>query len=483
MKKVITTHGGKTVSPSICRYIMGEYYIKNEECFYLDGSWYRINSPNLYKDHETGKWLTKKKLAKDDKMKYLEGIVAIDKDKNPVIGYFTSNKKKNVKIFSSNIPAKIDYCLSEELCDKLKFTLYNGIYADKEHITYMMRESKFSLNNIKRNLPYRASEVLFEFLEEYNKFPEKISPRFDTPIFQDLKYTFGVEIETHNGVIPENKCYKLGLIPLRDGSINGIEYATIPLSGPEGVESIYNAYETVHKHCTVSKSNSVHLHLGGYPRTKEAIVALYTLLFQIQDELYTYFPSGYRNTASIKQRDYCSPLPLIRAGRGSYQVKLDARFESLYEWISGGETFQNFSLAEHPGDRSGNHKWQVLQRYKNVNLISLIFGSRGTVEFRIHNPTIDPNKIVNWLLICSAILKYAEEHTDELINSTLNSSKSLFDIIKSVYSKSVTNYLIGYLGWKSKEHAEEAKKNDIEGNKMLQDEYAGKFIPNIFDIE
>ena len=47
----------------------------------------------------------------------------------------------------------------------------------------------------------------------------------------ELPYTFGIEFETAGGFLPQHRLYELGLIPLRDGSITGIEFATVVLKG------------------------------------------------------------------------------------------------------------------------------------------------------------------------------------------------------------------------------------------------------------
>jgi len=89
--------------------------------------------------------------------------------------------------------------------------------------------------------------------------------------------------------------------------------------------------------------------------------------------------------------------------------------------------------------------------------------------------------VVNWLLICTAILKYAEDNCEEIINSTLNSSKSIFDIIKHSYNSEITGYLIGYLSWKSNMHLKEKEEHDDQGFCMLRDEYAGVFVRTLFN--
>ena len=487
MGKQIKTYNGKIADSSNCRFIFGEYYIKGVECFLIDGQWYRINSPNLYKDWETGWYITKKQFnaykedfafsgLKGDDARYRYGIVDVTPEGDPVLGYFSINNAKNVPIFFStdkDSNGKNTFAISEDIVDRLKYEYYNGIYASDHIIKKLHNSSSFSLQEIKRKYPYRASEVLFPFLQEYKKYKEK------TLVTKSLefKYTFGLEIETDSGIIPSNYCYKYGLMPLRDGSIHGVEYATIPLSGKEGLETIKKSFEVINKYTEITTNNSLHVHLGGFPRTMETITALYTLLIKIQDEMYDFFPQVYANTRIFKQRDYCGPLPVLKAGRSTYENKLTSRFTSLYDWISNGDTFTGFSLKEHPNDRSGEHKWQIDQRYKNFNLVPLLFGARGTFEARLHNPTIDYNKAINWIYICAAILKYAEIYTRELIEASLTTPIKFYKVLRKIYNKKISDILIEYLEYKKELHIQEAQNGDVVGKIGLKEEKMGRMIP------
>jgi len=72
-----------------------------------------------------------------------------------------------------------------------------------------------------------------------------------------------------------------------------------------------------------------------------------------------------------------------------------------------GEEFHKFSNKNHPQDPHGEHKWMINSRYHIINLVPFLFGKRGTIEFRVHPPTLNPIKAINWLFICNAILKFA----------------------------------------------------------------------------
>jgi hypothetical protein len=89
-----------------------------------------------------------------------------------------------------------------------------------------------------------------------------------------LKYSFGFEFETSGGNIPLEELYRTGLMPLRDGSISGHEYTTIPLVGDFGLSVLENQINLLNKYTIIDKECSMHIHLGGYPIVKKPLCLL-----------------------------------------------------------------------------------------------------------------------------------------------------------------------------------------------------------------
>lgn len=56
--KIVTTYNGMKAERKRCRYIKGNFYIMNKQCFKIvpDGKWYRINSGMIFFNHNTGNW-------------------------------------------------------------------------------------------------------------------------------------------------------------------------------------------------------------------------------------------------------------------------------------------------------------------------------------------------------------------------------------------------------------------------------------------
>lgn len=81
-----------------------------------------------------------------------------------------------------------------------------------------------------------------------------------------------------------------------------------------------------------------------------------------------------------------------------------------------------------------------------MNLVSLIFSENRTVEFRLHTPTFNSEKIINWTYICSALLYYAENESYNIL-SDLKKSYSFNEIISEVYknNEELRDNLINYM--------------------------------------
>ena len=68
-------------------------------------------------------------------------------------------------------------------------------------------------------------------------------------------HTFGIEFETSAGFMPEEECFKTGLIPLRDGSIGACEYSTIVLKGGVGLDLLRKQAETLKRYTVFDKES------------------------------------------------------------------------------------------------------------------------------------------------------------------------------------------------------------------------------------
>jgi len=443
---------GKIVQRQNVRFIRGKYYIPNEECFFIGGQWYRINSDKIIFDHAHDRW----RLISEGI--YVHGVVNIDFDDKEgpfILGYFSPDVIDNIEIAIGKYNFNVVPGLSENLLRMANFEespsgyFYLPNYAKKESLSksyeaYPIIESRGSYYPHIEYL-YGAADHISNFTDSFNRFFRP--PAIISEVPEGLPYSYGVEFETCMGAIPERKLFMNGLIPCRDGSIHGFEYATIPLRGALGMQALHRHCSMLNKHCRISHKDSLHVHLGRYPRNKKYIMALYKLCTLLQDEIYTMFPVRYRNTGEFKNRNYCSPLNYLASSTES-----PYNFPSLFSALGGDPMNAEITNTNHPHDTSGVHKWNINHRYKIINFVPLIWGLRGTVEFRVHTPTMDYTKVSYWVFLCSSILKYAEKHAEELLGRLNNAQKTLTlnKVIKDVYTKETASKMGKYIRLRKK---------------------------------
>lgn len=455
----VTTVSGKQVPRNKCRFIQREYYEINVDCFLMsDNRWHRINNGKIAFDHESQKYVLREEVS------LIEGIVGIIADGSFQYGMFSPNPSKNIVVNNMT-------CISQEVVKGIELfeNISTGNLYTKDNFSSSMLKkgikSRYSFD-----LDYSAGPKIKMFShsheENYAHSSEKsVSPRFANELNGT---TFGFEIETSNGKIPERQLFNNGLIPLRDGSLrhDGIEpfeYTTIPLSGEKGLNTMIDICDMVSKYTEISKQCSLHLHIGGYKPSKQFVVALHRVLIRIQDELYSMFPENYRHTSEngFKQKDYCAPVKNLRLLKNS---TVDQNFETLFSYYSGGNSrFVDFGYCNHPKDGDNRAKWNISERYCIANIIPLIWGKSGTVEWRVHVPTQNVHKMINWLYICNAVMSYAHRHQKEISEFSDMRNVNLEAIIKDTYSASLSNIIYSYVQWRK----EYMTTMDVQGDREL----------------
>lgn len=271
-----------------------------------------------------------------------------------------------------------------------------------------------------RNFPYHFRKE-YEAVNNLETFKDRQKVRYDFefPVENFIKYSFGLEFETSNGIIPEEICFADGLIPLRDGSISGNEYSTVVLQGHKGFNLLYQQLETLRKYTRFDKECSLHIHFGGFPLEPKRILSLFNLCCIVQSSIAALVPKYTFRTSQYKSsgKDYCNAL-------GSPYTC----FEDFYAGFTGLRFFGSLQQP-HPLDIDRARKWNIPQRYYWVNLLNLIcYRVNKTVEFRLLRPSYNLEKILTWMYVFNAILVYAETH-DVSGNERLN----IFQILKAVY--------------------------------------------------
>jgi len=277
--------------------------------------------------------------------------------------------------------------------------------------------------------PYSFSKK-YEAVENFNLFDhkQKVLENINFPIAKYFKYTFGLEFETSTGIIPEDICFRDGLIPLRDGSISGNEYSTVILSGNEGFNLMYQQIKTLRKYTRFDKECSLHIHIGGFPLEPQKILSLYNLCFILESEIKTILPryTFYTSKYKASHKDYCKLLPR----------SFDS-FEDFYTAFTTNRFFGSLEQA-HPHDIDRSRKWQIHERYYWANLLNLIcYKVNKTMEFRMLRPTYNLEKILFWMYVFNAIMIVAETKT-----ITSKDHLKINDILSCVYPADLVETLM-----------------------------------------
>lgn len=277
--------------------------------------------------------------------------------------------------------------------------------------------------NIIRN--YSSASQLSTFSIRPNSYKFNNRP-YDSKYLTFLP-TIGLEFETSGGVIPQEHCYKYGLIPLKDGSISGNEYAT-GVHTPGTIHILEESMDVLEKYTTYNKECSLHIHFGNYPIAKKEIYTLYRVCKSVQEDFKRYLSQYCFQTSMYKRtgKDYCLILPNMNS------------FSEMYRHLSGGVPYADSLSAPHPMDEHKEHKWNIKTRYYWANLINLLFYEDcKTVEFRLLQPTYSFKEVLHWIFILNGILLYSRKVASKSLYKTINAktekSLKILDILKAVY--------------------------------------------------
>lgn len=464
-KKTVTTVCGKEVPKSEARLIAGRYYLPGVSCFlfYVDGKekYYRIESPFISYDYSTGKYALRKDLKH-------YGVVNLTKEKTPIFGRFSSYKGGPRAITTEDGNSYNEYSvLSYDILNsKWPEDISTGIFYDPRHpnLNLGKLKAKRKLNYGGVGIDYNANNKNPEFqkaIKAYESHHIPISKEVESIAKYFKDYTFGIEFETTTGTIPQYLLGKLGLIPLRDGSIAGYEYTTIPLKGVKGIQTIINICKELRKRCEYDHTCSMHIHIGGVRTDMLYLTVLYNLCSKIQDKVFRLVPhykSDPINIAGLR-KNYCQklhdigmsfPSNLFEMEKKSYDAQIKANYQALFNFCSGGQEAQVIDQPrQHP---QGENKWQRHNRYFYVNFIPMIYDNK-TIEFRLHAGTFNENKVLFWMLLNIAILEFADKAIREIHNMKDITLETIIEAFTGQFNeqssdKALVDKMKKYLEWR-----------------------------------
>lgn len=461
---VVTTVNGNKEYRVNCKKILDKYYVMNEDCFFVANKWYRKDSGLILFDSEKQEWVLKSTKG------LIEGIIKFE-DGKPVFGYFTPNKYNNCRYKDYTVLSPEVLIYGGKVED-----VSTGIWED------IGRKDVQTPKNVVDHTGkgYSIEDNATEFKNKIDSYAE-----YNTPMGKNVRQygamlgdtTFGIEVECAKGFLPEHLQNRLGVVICRDGSLkdengmNGPEFVTVPYFGAKGLQSQSNLSKELNKRTTIDLNCSYHIHFGNIDTSRIALVSLYKLTSKIQNEIFTMFPYYKAQPAGIKSKNYNKKLPVLDIGlmpkcgsNDDYRNYINEAYTKIFSWLSEGyipDMRINRKNKKHPA----TDKWNRHERYYWVNFMNTIFSDRNTVEFRLHGPTTNAQKMTNWLFICNAILKYSNLNYHKILSSDCDIS--LKEVL-SYYEEYGTNgkFLSEYLSAYVDERKAEFLKDYIKGDKV-----------------
>jgi hypothetical protein len=295
--------------------------------------------------------------------------------------------------------------------------------------------NKYAFTFGREAFPYNLDKMVYnaKFEERLFEGKQKFENLLDFKYINEMPYTFGLEFETAGGYLPQHRLYELGLIPLRDGSITGIEYATVVLQGTLGLNLLKQQMEALDQTTIFDKDCSLHVHFGGFP-LKEDLLLMVNNLF-VNSDIRRFLPQ------------YTFDTPYYKTNQDKNYCEFNGRYRSFNEMYSSLVKRNYFGDLHqpHPNDLNGTRKWNIKSRYKAVNFINaLCYDGPKTIEFRMLRPTYNFNKVLGWLFIYAAFIKYAENCIGRGTTG-FRGNISIETLIKTVYSSELAEILCNFL--------------------------------------
>lgn len=488
--KTVTTITGETEYSKNCRKIRDRYYTINEDCFKIEERWYVKTSKQITFDYETKNWVIIKKFP------LVYGIVDFKSNGSiPVFGYFTANKYNNVYVNIPNYGLVLAY--TDEILKNNGYieNISDGQWFYKKTMSnaQIAACTKITSKKVFTQQGYNIEDNKEEFTQKvklYDEYPAKIGA-------SAVKYSrflngqsYGFEIETSKGYLPENVQSRHGIVICRDGSIENAEYVTVPMKGPKGLVNIKTLSEELRKRTEIDIKCSFHIHFGTLSSDRLFIVSLYALAIKIQDEIFKMFPYYKTEWKNIKKQNYNQKVRKLgitalnpKASKQEYAQYVDEAYYRIQTWLNEGEP-PNDRFNRNNNQHVQTAKWNRKQRYYWINFINLFFSERRTIEFRLHHATRNGQKMINWLFICSAILQYAEANAKLILTNTkaitLNDILDYYaDHYKNKDSQFLSEYLKAYVEDRKNYFLNDFKNNDyisqaeMDNDKKYTFEYKG----------
>jgi len=411
-------------------------------------------------------------------------IVEYDFELKKEISFVYCSKNSGIPVILKR--GKVDYFfdinLLERYCEQglLVYHYQAGVYAlpsietlyIKENYGYGPKEG--TQWNVIRKVPFsETNKIAINRNFELGSSPRSFN------VSENLPYTFGVEIETSSGYIPDFALFNLNAKSCHDGSITGKEYVSGVLRGDGGFKQLATLSGYIARQCNVDHKCGLHVHIGSAKFNKTFTVAAYVLGLRLQDEIFSMMPISRLNTRNEYylnkgMSSSCGKIPTLHSIKKMRLTEnnlspdvlkdvVDEIYEEIYQWLLDGSSRGGDANVNKYNNKFAPHSHQYPKaRYVWLNLVPCNFarnnanhyfaGVKGqnfresiskafTIEFRNHQATMDYRKIKNWILFCMAFVNYVENNSVKIL---LSKKITIEDVIRFSYRRkgdSLINYI------------------------------------------
>lgn len=349
--------------------------------------------------------------------------IELKKSLRPYRDIFTGQLK-----YTSNLITYSHNGLIIVLCESILSLYKDEIIRDESSGVY---RSKYDINSINTG-KYSPDKKIYS-LSHYDK---ALRPYTCTnTILNYIKYTFGFEIETSMGSIPEKTANNMGFAVLYDGSITGAEYVSAPMRA-HNLQDLKVFLNYAKKVTRIDQYCSLHIHIGNIIKGERELVAMYQLFQRLTDELNQIIVPYKKDIRFLADklnkngRDHCKNLPklLFKDAASIYKLlRLDKYITS-----DQNDTYANFRNYIETSS-----KWNMEGRYYNVNFLNYICKPiNNTVEIRSLQSTYNFDYILTWLLVNLSIIDYAVNNIDIIIQNKVKIE--IEDVLKEYIKDKVT---------------------------------------------
>lgn len=189
-----------------------------------------------------------------------------------------------------------------------------------------------------------------------------------------------------------------------DGSVSGGEMVSPPLmiDEPADREQVTRAIEAIKAAgAYTDPSAGIHVHIDGSGMDATQVAAVARIFTKFEDCIYRVASSGWE-TMRAGAVGFAGPLPYNRAQRIA-RAKTEDQVARAYYGAANGTNVAYRMTAHHDG-----------ARYCGLNLHSWFY--RKTIEFRVFNSSLNPERVQGYIGMCMAMVQDARNGFKRSIN-------------------------------------------------------------------